>query len=408
MMKKLFPLLALLLLIAFGAVAEEANDLTLSCEIKTSGSEYKTTQMTDRNYNTRWLGEKRKSPYIQITSPDEKVCGVYVCFGAKPFAWNVQVKKDGQWTTVAGGEGKYAHEYVELSGLSSFRITPASDKSMTMSLLEIRVFGAGDVPAWVNRWEDAPEKVDLLVISAHPDDELLFFGGTIPYYAAERDMDVMVAYMTCNTTRRRSELLDGLWTCGVRLYPDIGDFWDKYATSLQSEYDAWGKTKTNERLVGLFRKYKPDVVVTHDVDGEYGHGGHMVCANAVIKSVPLAADPEKFSNLAAEYGVWAVKKVYLHLYAEGGIEMDWDQPLAAFGGMTGFEVAQAGYQHHVSQHTYGQNNKKTGKYELFAVEPRDSDYSCYRFGLAYSAVGEDTLKNDFFENITTETGNGNE
>ena len=44
-------------------------------------------------------------------------------------------------------------------------------------------------------------------------------------------------------------------------------------------------------------------------------------------------------------------------------------------------------------------NPKTGKYELFTVEPRDSEYSCYRFGLAYTAVGPDVEKNDFFENI---------
>ena len=35
----------------------------------------------------------------------------------------------------------------------------------------------------------------------------------------------------------------------------------------------------------------------------------------------------------------------------------------------------------------------------YQVEPRDSVKSCYLFGLAYSAVGPDVLKNDLFENI---------
>jgi hypothetical protein len=81
------------------------------------------------------------------------------------------------------------------------------------------------------------------------------------------------------------------------------------------------------------------------------------------------------------------------------MEMDWDQPLSAFGGRTGFEVAEAAYQLHVSQKDAAQKNPETGKYEKFVVEPRTSKYSCYLFGLAYSSVGEDVNKNDFFENV---------
>ena len=186
---------------------------------------------------------------------------------------------------------------------------------------------------------------------------------------------------------------------GVRTYPVIGDFWDKYSKKLNTCYDAWGKTATNKFLVGLLRQYKPEVVVTHDVNGEYGHGGHRVCADAMQACVKLAADSAKYTDTAREYGAWTVKKLYLHLYADGAIEMDWDRPLSAFGGKTGYEVALAGYGWHQSQHEAGQKNPKTGKFEVFTVEPRESDYSCYRFGLAYSAVGADTAGDDFFENI---------
>ena len=79
--------------------------------------------------------------------------------------------------------------------------------------------------------------------------------------------------------------------------------------------------------------------------------------------------------------------------------MDWDQPLAAFDGRTGYEMALEAYRWHASQHEYGQKNAKTGKFEYFSVEPRDSDYSCYRFGLAFTAVGPDEAGNDFFEHI---------
>ena len=62
-------------------------------------------------------------------------------------------------------------------------------------------------------------------------------------------------------------------------------------------------------------------------------------------------------------------------------------------------MAEIAYGMHVSQHESGQKNADTGKFEYFKVEPRESKYSCYRFGLAYSAVGEDVNQNDFFENV---------
>ncbi|MBR6753656.1 MAG: PIG-L family deacetylase, partial [Clostridia bacterium] len=195
---------------------------------------------------------------------------------------------------------------------------------------------------------------------------------------------------------------NGLWTCGVKTYPIIGDFYDKYATKVDKIYDAWGKTASQKFVVEQLRRFKPDVVLTHDVNGEYGHGAHKTCADLMQKCITTAANPDKFKDSAKVYGTWEVKKLYLHLYKENPIEMDWDQPLSAFGGKTGYEMAQEGYSWHFSQHDQGQKNKQTGEFEYFIVEPRDSDYSCYRFGLVHTTVGEDVEKNDFFENVPVE------
>ena len=104
-------------------------------------------------------------------------------------------------------------------------------------------------------------------------------------------------------------------------------------------------------------------------------------------------------KICPEDKMFTPDKLYLHMYDQNAIEMDWDQPLSAFGGLTGYQVAEAGYQQHVSQHEAGQKNPETGKFEYFIVEPRESKYSCYRFGLAYTVVGYDVNGNDFFENI---------
>ena len=402
-MKKCFllSLLVLLLFLPAAAFADEAPDITAQCELTATRGKFKLTRMTDRDWGTTYVTSKERSPYVALKAPKgQKLYGVYVCFGDKLTPWQVQAKHSGKWTTVHESAGAYAHEYVALNGESEIRVTPVSAKQLALTIGEIFAFGEGEVPSYVQQWQPAPEKADLLVLSAHPDDEILFFGGAIPTYAGEKRMNVVVAYMTCGTMERRSELLNGLWEMGVHTYPVINDFWDKYSKKLDTAYQAWGKSKTDQFVVGLLRQFKPEVVLTHDVGGEYGHGAHRVCADALQRAMTTAADSSKFSASASQWGVWQVKKLYLHMGKDNPIEMDWDQPLASFGGRTGYEVAQDAYQLHASQYQHaGQKNPQTKKFEYFVVEPRESNYSCYRFGLAFTTVGPDVEKNDFFENI---------
>jgi hypothetical protein len=68
--------------------------------------------------------------------------------------------------------------------------------------------------------------------------------------------------------------------------------------------------------------------------------------------------------------------------------MDWDAPLPAFGGRTGFEIAREAYLRHQSQQRLD-----------FKVEGRDAEQSSYRFGLARTVVGPDSaVPGDFMEN----------
>ena len=383
-----------LLLPLFGAGAEEieARDLREDCKYTTSGGKFKITRLYDGRYNTTWKSYQQRHPFIEVKAPSgEKICGVYLCFGedVRPFE-----NRDAAGDTVYTSESLYAHQYVPLDGTEEITIRLTEDRQRVLEVSEIHVFTQGTVPDWVQQWQPTLEKADLMVLVAHPDDEILFFGGAIPRYAAEEKKAVIVATMTCGTYERRSELLDGLWYAGIRNYPVLGDFWDKYSKNIDTAYKNWGKSKVDKYIVSLLRTYRPEVVLTHDSNGEYGHGAHKICADAARRCFDRAADPD----YAPETGeAWQVKKLYLHLYREGQIEMDWDQPLEAFGGMTGFEVAQEMYRHHISQQDKGQ--KVNGKFQVFVVEPRDSAYSCYRFGLVKSVVGEDVEKNDFFENV---------
>ena len=256
-----------------------------------------------------------------------------------------------------------------------------------MQISEVTLFSDGTLPENIHEWQPPVKKADLLVVSAHCDDELIFFGGTIPYYAGERKLAVQVVYMANGDRARVDEALDGLWHAGVRNSPVFLPCKDVYTETLRLALLNWGEEETTGELVGLIRRFRPEVIVSHDLEGEYGHGAHRATAYCVQQAVPLAADNAAYPGSAETYGVWQAKKLYLHLYPENQITMNWNQPLEAFDGKTALEVANEAYHMHVSQLDYHKNVYGNGK------------YSSLLFGLAFSAVGQDAAKNDFFEHI---------
>ena len=200
---------------------------------------------------------------------------------------------------------------------------------------------------------------------------------------------MVVAYFTRSNTTRSSELLNGLWHMGVRTYPVIGNFKDSYAKNLKAAYKtAGGKGKVNEWIVGLYRQYKPEVVVTQDTNGEYGHKQHMMIADAAQNCIALAANEDEFTASTIAYGTWQVKKLYLHLYPENQITFDWTVPLKSMNGATGIELAEEAYTLHKTQASSGMSVTETG-----------TKYDNRVFGLAFTTVGEDVRKDDFLENI---------
>lgn len=392
MKKWLIALLTLLALSLSVAFAAEANDITEDCKFKVCSSGRKYTLMTDKKYTSYWESNKIKTPWIAITAPEGKpIAGLYVCFGNMPESWEIQTSDDGKdWFTAVPGDTRFLHAYIALpQPAQHVRLAVTSEKKTALRINDLFVLSEGDLPDWVQVWQPTEEKADILFLSTHPDDELIFFGGAIPTYAVEQQRKVVVAYFTRSNTTRSSELLNGLWHMGVRTYPVIGNFKDSYAKNLKAAYkSAGGKGKVNEWIVGLYRQYKPEVVVTQDTNGEYGHKQHMMIADAAQNCIALAANEDEFTASTIAYGTWQVKKLYLHLYPENQITFDWTVPLKSMNGATGIELAEEAYTLHKTQAASGMSVTETG-----------TKYDNRVFGLAFTTVGEDVRKDDFLENI---------
>ena len=270
---------------------------------------------------------------------------------------------------------------------------------------EIYVFTEGEVPQWVQKWKPPVEDgADLVLFSTHGDDEQLFFSGVLPYYAGEKGYKVQVVYLTDHREKephRIHEMLNGLWSVGVRYYPvsrPYPDFILQYELNgTYNGYLSYGITKEElvDYVVEQLRRFKPTVAVGHDIKGEYGHGMHMMYTDMLRQALELSNDPAYHQDSAERYGLWDVPKTYLHLYEENPIVMNWDVPLEHFGGMTAYQVSkEIGYPCHESQ--YADFYWYYVEYKTAAELPRYNP--CY-YGLYRSLVGEDVQKNDFFENV---------
>ena len=390
-MKKLLPLLLLALCLCFPALAEEATDITGKCEI--SSSYYRNTfRVNDGKTKTRFDKDikKKQDNWIEFKTPKKTPAyGLYMIWPeeAPVVALEIYNSKTKAWEHFADvNRGEYVHEYIELPGVQRFRLHSTDEKG-SMPLLEMNVLSEGELPDWVQVWEPSHTQCDLLLLSAHADDEYIFFGGAIPYYIAE-GYNVQVAFAAIQSEVRLHELLNALWVAGGKNYPVFLGFYDKLCEKARTAYKYWGgEDAALDAFAALIEQTRPSVVITHDINGEYGHGAHMACADMALQVI---RDGKRDLQ-------WKPQKLYLHLWKENPITVEWEQPHENLGGRTPLEVAQLAFKEHKSQQGFSAETR-SGREFKFKVHSHGM-FDNADFGLAYTTVGPDVACNDFMENV---------
>lgn len=104
-------------------------------------------------------------------------------------------------------------------------------------------------------WQPPCEQADVLLFPSHADDDVIFFGA-LAAQCVDRGLAVQVAYLVnhYDWQPRPQELLDALWTMGIRNYPVIGPFPDYYVLSLEAAQQSFGEENVIAYQVGLLRR----------------------------------------------------------------------------------------------------------------------------------------------------------
>jgi N-acetyl-1-D-myo-inositol-2-amino-2-deoxy-alpha-D-glucopyranoside deacetylase len=208
----------------------------------------------------------------------------------------------------------------------------------------------------------------LLLVHAHPDDESIGQGATMARYVADGRG---VTLVTC-TAGEMGEILvpdlehlaadkeDGLgehrageiaqamaalgvtdhrWLGGFQTYRDSGMKWheDGYAIAADDIHDNafWHAdlTEAADHLVAVIREVQPQVLVTYDPFGGYGHPDHIQAHRVAMYAAQLAAVPSYRPDLGEQ---WDIAKIYWGAMSETRMRASL-RAIRAAGDTTSFE-----------------------------------------------------------------------
>lgn len=169
----------------------------------------------------------------------------------------------------------------------------------------------------------------LMLVHAHPDDETFSTGGTIALY---HERGVRVVNVTCTggeegeivdpeldtpenhrdlATIRAAELAMAGHILGVtdQEYLGYGDsgMAGRPSNANSSSFHQASLDEASARLVRLIRRYQPQVLVSYDEQGSYGHPDHIKAHQITVAAFAAAGDEKAYPDTGAP---WQPSKLY--------------------------------------------------------------------------------------------------
>ena len=200
----------------------------------------------------------------------------------------------------------------------------------------------------------------LLLVHAHPDDETIGNGATMAKYVAD---GIHVTLVTCtlgeegeiilddhahhaadqNDTlgqHRAGELADAMVALGVTDHRQLGEPGKYRDSGMMGTPDNDDPTcfwradllAATADLVAVIREVRPQVLVTYDDFGGYGHPDHIQAHRVAMYGAVLAAAPSYRPDLGE---AWDVAKIYWNAIPKSFLRMG-IEALRAAGETTGF------------------------------------------------------------------------
>ncbi len=184
----------------------------------------------------------------------------------------------------------------------------------------------------------------LLVALAHPDDESFGLGGTLALYARQGVQVHLVLGTRGEAGTVSPDLLQGgqtvadlrlaeldcaVRTLGLAAVTQLGFRDSGMAGSPDNRHpEALAAAPVDEvaaRVVRVIRALRPQVIVTHDPRGGYGHPDHIAIHRATLRAFHLAADP---GFLPGDGPPHAADRLYYHVFSRTWLRrLVWTMPL---------------------------------------------------------------------------------
>ncbi|GAA4749714.1 PIG-L family deacetylase [Gordonia alkaliphila] len=151
---------------------------------------------------------------------------------------------------------------------------------------------------------------NALFVHAHPDDESLWTGGTIAELTARgAEVDLIVCTWAEGTHRHR-ELLDATAALGMARPPIMLGYADSFVPESAPGAPRLIDVNLEEQvrlMVGHIRRLRPEVIITYNAYGIYGHPDHIHAHRLAV----LAADAAALPLYEPELGLpWQTSSLY--------------------------------------------------------------------------------------------------